>query len=206
MARNDWFEWTDDLGDDDSSRPHHRSRPSGPPPWMSGLLGLAQTPPSKGPQVRRGDVRLAILSVIGDADAAGDPVNGYQVIQQIAERSGEQWKPSPGSVYPTLQQLHDEGLVESEDERGRRTARLTESGRGYVREHAEDIAAVWAPFERASRDRDPLGVLGEAGQVMNAVWQIASQGSHAQKRAMVEELTAMRRRLYGILGDGRGDE
>ena len=82
-----------------------------------------------------------------------EPMNGYQLISQIAERSGGAWKPSPGSVYPTIQQLEDEGLVEADDERGRRTLRLTEEGRRYVEEHAVEMAETWAPFGRAAPGR-----------------------------------------------------
>ena len=73
-------------------------------------------------------------------------MNGYQLISQIAERSGGAWKPSPGSVYPTIQQLEDEGLVEADDERGRRTLRLTDEGRalrrGARRRAGRDVGAV----------------------------------------------------------------
>jgi DNA-binding PadR family transcriptional regulator len=82
---------------------------------------------SRGPRVKRGDVRAAILDAL-----ASQPMNGYQIIQQIAERSGGAWKPSPGSVYPTLQQLEDEGLVEGTEVEGRRVLQLTEAGRAYV--------------------------------------------------------------------------
>ena len=82
----------------------------GPPPWVAGLFGAdldgrsGRGERGRGPRVRRGDVRHAILDVLREAGLAETDVNGYQVIQQIAERSGEQWKPSPGSVYPTIQQ------------------------------------------------------------------------------------------------------
>ena len=80
-------------------------------------------------------------------------MNGYQLISQIAERSGGVWKPSPGSVYPTIQQLEDEGLVEADDERGRRTLRLTEDGERYVEEHTDELAETWVPFGRGPRQR-----------------------------------------------------
>jgi hypothetical protein len=71
---------------------------AGPPPWVAGLFGLAQGERGRGPRVRRGDVRSAILDVVRTAQANGEEVNGYQVIQQIAERSNGGWRPSPGSV------------------------------------------------------------------------------------------------------------
>ncbi len=87
------------------------------------LFGLAQQERSRAPRARRGDVRVAILAVLADG-----PLNGYQVIQEIADRTGGAWRPSPGSVYPTISQLEDEGLVESDDERGRRTAASLRGG------------------------------------------------------------------------------
>ena len=88
----------------------------------------ARTRRRAGPRVRRGDVRVAILAVLAE-----EPLNGYQVIQQIAERTDGAWRPSPGSVYPTISQLEDEGLVEGDDERGRRTLRLSDAGRDLPR-------------------------------------------------------------------------
>ena len=178
----------------------------GPPPWVAGLFGLGQPHEQRrGPRVRRGDVRSAILDVLRTAETGGEPVNGYQVIQQIAERSDGGWRPSPGSVYPTIQQLQDEGLVEADDERGRRSLTLTEAGRQYVADHADELAAVWRPFEREAPEEPQPGFAGlkpEIGQVMGAVWQIITAGSQAQQRAAVEVLVDTRRKLYGILADG----
>ncbi len=180
----------------------------GPPPWVQGLLGWGTpgaSPSGPGPRAKRGDVRLAIVSVVSDADARGEAVNGYQVIQQIAERSDGAWRPSPGSVYPTVQQLQDEGLVETDDERGRKTLRLTDDGRAYVDTHHDDLDAVWAPFRRASQ-RATSGTSGdlksEIGQMMSAVWQIVTQGSEGQRKAAIGVLVDTRRALYGILADG----
>jgi DNA-binding PadR family transcriptional regulator len=182
----------------------------GPPPWVAGLFGLGQPERGRGPRVRRGDVRVAIIDVLATAARTGDgePVNGYQVIQQIAERSEGGWRPSPGSVYPTIQQLQDEGLVEVDDERGRRSLRLTEAGHAYVADHADELAAVWAPFEQGEHSADKAGrgeqvdLKSELGQVMPAVWQIVTQGSEAQRRAALDILVDTRRRLYGVLADG----
>ena len=130
----------------------------GPPPWVQGLIDLAQSGGpgefgsrgARGPKVRRGDVRAAILDVL-----AVEPMNGYQIIQQIAERSGGAWKPSPGSVYPTVQQLEDEGLVEGREGEGRRLLQLTEDGRRYVEEHPDELAAHLARVRRPRRGRGP---------------------------------------------------
>jgi len=176
----------------------------GPPPWLTGLFGLSQGE-QRGPKVRRGDVRAAILDVLAGAQGAeGEPINGYQVIQQITERSGGAWRPSPGSVYPTIQQLEDEGLVEVDDERGRRSLRLSAAGEAYVAEQADELAAVWAPFESRRREQttESAGLKPEIGQVMSAVWQIVTQGSEQQRRDAVEILVETRRKLYGVLAEG----
>ena len=176
----------------------------GPPPWVAGLFGLGSTHEQRrGPRARRGDVRSAILDVLRAAEENGEQVNGYQVIQQISERSEGAWRASPGSVYPTIQQLHDEGLVETDDERGRKTLALTDEGRQYVAEHADELAQVWKPFDRhATEETSFSGLKPEIGQVMGAVWQIVTSGSESQQRAAIDVLVETRRKLYGILADG----
>ena len=75
--------------------------------------------------------------------ASTPSVNGYQIIQEIATRTGGVWRPSPGSIYPTLQQLEDEGLVRAETDGGRRIYTLTDGGRSYVSEHTDEVSAPW---------------------------------------------------------------
>ena len=158
----------------------------------------------RGPRVRRGDVRAAVLDVVREGSLNGEPVNGYQVIQQITERSGGAWRPSPGSVYPTIQQLEDEGLIEADDERGRRTFRLTTEGEEYVAANPDELDSVWAPFEarREQQSSEFAGLKPEIGQVMGAVWQILTTGTDKQRRDAVEILVETRRKLYGLLADG----
>jgi DNA-binding PadR family transcriptional regulator len=185
------------------------SRRSGPPPWLAGLFGLVgQDEAPRGPRVRRGDVRVAILAVLAE-----EPLNGYQVIQQISERTDGAWRPSPGSVYPTISQLEDEGLIEGDDERGRRTLRLSDDGRAYLASHAEEVAEVWAPFEREGSGPRQKGdgtefasLKPEVGRVMNAVWQIISTGTEEQRRDAIGVLVEARRALYRILADHPGDD
>ncbi len=188
------------------------NRRSGPPPWLTGLFGLAgQDAPTRGPRVRRGDVRVAILAVLAE-----EPLNGYQVIQQISERTDGAWRPSPGSVYPTISQLEDEGLIEGDDERGRRTLRLSDAGREYLATHEDEVASVWAPFEseqraergESSRDEatDYASLKPEIGRVMNAAWQIISTGTDEQRREAIGVLVEARRGLYRILADHPGDD
>jgi DNA-binding PadR family transcriptional regulator len=147
--------------------------------------------------VRRGDVRAAILDVL-----AVEPRNGYQVIQQIAERSGGAWRPSPGSVYPTISQLEDEGLIVADQERGR-TLRLTPEGAAYVAEHPDELGAVWTAFDAEPADDGPdLSVLkSEIGQLMSALWQIVTTGSDQQRKDAMAVLIETRRKLYGLLAD-----
>jgi DNA-binding PadR family transcriptional regulator len=173
----------------------------GPPPWVQGLFGMGQPPP-RGPKVRRGDVRAAILDMLKD-----EPMNGYQLISQIAERSGGAWKPSPGSVYPTIQQLEDEGLIEGIDGSGQRKLKPTTAGWHYIDEHREELEDVWRPFEEAEEERGAgfSDLKPEIGQVLSAVWQIVTQGSDRQRREAVEVLVETRRRLYGILAEGDAD-
>ena len=173
----------------------------GPPPWLHGLFGLGQDA-GRGPRVRRGDVRAAILDVLAE-----EQMNGYQVIQRIAERSGGVWKPSPGSVYPTVQQLEDEGLVSASETQGRRLLGLTDAGREYVAQHPDELADTWKPFreERSAptgeRDLKPV-----IGQVMSAVWQVTTNGTSRQRAEAVEILADTRRRLYGLLAEGDPEE
>ena len=184
----------------------------GPPPWVEGLINLARSggagdgprgpmgPGHRGPKVRRGDVRAAILDVL-----AVEPMNGYQIIQQIAERSGGAWKPSPGSVYPTVQQLEDEGLVEGSEGSGRRLLRLTEAGQDYVAEHPDEMADTWRTFDEPAPDQGPGDLKPVIGQVMGAVWQVVVSGTRQQQAEAAEILADTRRKLYGLLADGDGD-
>jgi DNA-binding PadR family transcriptional regulator len=205
----DWTSWGQALSGGARGR-----RAGGPPPWLGEIFGFAtapQRPQQRGPRVRRGDVRTAIIDVLHRARKADESINGYQVIQEIAELSNGEWRPSPGSVYPTIQQLQDEGLVESDDERGRRTIRLTDSGAAWAEENGTDLAAVWAPFARteetpADQPSGHADIKSEIGQVVSAVWQLATQGSEQQKKAALDVLVDTRRRLYGILADGREGE
>jgi DNA-binding PadR family transcriptional regulator len=174
---------------------------------VAGLFGLAQGERQRGPRVRRGDVRSAILDVVRAAQAGGEEINGYQVIQQITERSSGAWRPSPGSVYPTIQQLEDEGLIETGDTRGRRSLRLTEEGEAYVADHADDLAAVWTPFEeRETGGGDFADLKPEIGQVMGAVWQVITTGSEQQRSDAIDILAETRRKLYGLLAEGDTDD
>jgi DNA-binding PadR family transcriptional regulator len=164
--------------------------PGGPPGW---------SPFGRGPKVRRGDVRTAALSLIAEG-----PRNGYQIIQDIAERSGGLWKPSSGSVYPALQQLEDEGLIRSETEEGRRAFHLTDTGRAYVDAHQEELRAPWDEVT-AGVDDKALGLWQLIGQVSIAVAQVSQAGTPAQVQQARQILNNARRALYGLLAEGEDD-
>jgi DNA-binding PadR family transcriptional regulator len=175
----------------------------GPPPWVAQMFGPQWAGHGAGrggggrARVRRGDVRSAILDVLASTP---EPINGYQVIQQIAERSDGVWKPSPGSVYPTIAWLQDEELVEDAPT-GRKTLQLTESGREYVAEHAEEIAIMWRSFETdvPEGEADLRQVIG---QTVGAIIQVASTGTPDQREKAVQVLAETRRKLYGLLAEG----
>ena len=176
----------------------------GPPPWVGQMFGPQFGGPG-GPRggrrsrVRRGDVRPAILDVLATTE---EPINGYQVIQQIAERTNDAWKPSPGSVYPTMAQLADEGLIEDAPV-GRKTVQLTDAGKAYVSENAEEIARIWAAFEEDEADAESHHDLRQViKQTVGAIVQVASAGTPDQQAKAVEILADTRRKLYGLLAEG----
>ncbi len=175
-------------------RHHHRGRHHGPRGfWPGGPMGFGG-PPGRGPRRRRGDVRAALLALLAE-----EPRNGYQLMQEIENRSEGVWRPSPGSVYPALQQLEDEGLIRSEEADGRKVFGLTDAGR----EAAEEASAAGPPWEAASEavDSDVWEMFGVARQVGMAIFQIAQAGSPTQLAEAREILTNARRSLYGVLAE-----
>jgi DNA-binding PadR family transcriptional regulator len=163
-------------------------------PWMGRGWGFGRAT-----KARRGDVRAAILAVLFE-----QPMNGYQLIQEIASRSGGTWKPSPGSIYPTLQQLEDEGLVTTVIDAGRRVFTLTEQGQIYVDEHPEEVEAPWQGLGEPGEDASEVKPL--IGQVAAAVWQIMAVGTPDQQAKGREALVELRRKLYAILSEDDSSE
>jgi DNA-binding PadR family transcriptional regulator len=146
-------------------------------------------------RARRGDVRLAILSLLADA-----PSNGYGLIKSITERTDGVWKPSPGSVYPTLQQLVDEELIVSDEAASKSVFSLTEAGRVYVSENGAEIEKAWAATADDASDADrefQTSLL----KLMGVVKQFHHDGSEAQRAAATAKLDETRRALYAILAD-----
>jgi DNA-binding PadR family transcriptional regulator len=211
--------WEDPRERRGGYRGHGRERgrrggpfPGGPGgPFEFGMRGGPFGPPrfgGRGPRVRRGDVRAAILDLL----AEGQPWNGYQIIQEIGARTQGVWRPSAGSVYPALQLLEDEALISTQrDESGDGRTRmytLTEEGRAYVEEHADELRASWDAV---------TGSVGEAEfqlrdtirQVIVAVTQVSQAGSAAQVQQAGKILADTRRALYRILaadGEEAGED
>jgi DNA-binding PadR family transcriptional regulator len=165
-----------------------RGGPFGPPKFGRGFAG-------RGPRVRRGDVRAAILDLL----AEGQAWNGYQIIQEIGARTQGVWRPSAGSVYPALQQLEDEGLIRAEaGEDRRRNYTLTDEGRAYVEAHADELRASWDAVT-GSIDDAAVQMHNLARQVVMATVQVAQAGSSAQVQQASKILADTRKALYRIL-------
>jgi len=148
--------------------------------------------PGFGRRAGRGDIRAAILALLTE-----EPMHGYQIIQELAERTGGVWRPSPGSVYPTLQQLEDEELVrETASESGKRVYELTDAGR----EQAAGAPAPWTAV--AGENESELMTLHDlAHQVLAAARQVAHAGTAAQIEAAQAVLRDARKALYRLLAE-----
>ena len=161
--------------------------------------GFGRGPRGRARKARRGDIRTAALLLLAE-----EPRNGYQIMQEIEERSEGLWRPSPGSVYPALQQLEDEGLIRSEEIDGRKLFALTDEGRAYVQERGEDKPAPWEHMSgHISEEALELGKL--AREVGYAFVQVVRTGSEAQMVRARDVLAGARKDLYRILADGDGD-
>ncbi|MFK8907831.1 PadR family transcriptional regulator [Streptomyces sp. YS-3] len=144
-------------------------------------------------RARRGDVRASILALLKDR-----PMHGYEMIQEIGERSGGAWKPSPGSVYPTLQMMEDEGLITNESEGGKKLFTLTDAGRTEAESGSE------APWEEAGRgvDWEGMNEIRQAGfGLMEAFGQVWKTGTAEQRKKALGVINDARKKLYLILAD-----
>ncbi len=170
----------------------------GPGPGFGGMFGRGLGGMfGRGRAVRRGDVRAAILAVLADR-----PMHGYQVMQELRQRSGGAWAPSAGSVYPTLQQLEDEGLVRGVEQDGRRVFTLTDQGQA----EAVKARAAGAPWE-VDGDRAASDVRMLIAQVAQAAMQVSRVGTTATAVEAHRILVAARRDLYRLLAeDDAGDD
>jgi DNA-binding PadR family transcriptional regulator len=163
---------------------------------------------ARGPRARRGDVRAAILALLAER-----PYNGYQIIQELEQRSEGVWHPSPGSIYPNFQQLEDEGLVTAETGSAGGSGRvyqLTERGRAYVQEHEKELAAPWDAVKLSAASGEVHRQLHELrdqiGQLSGAAMQVARAGNAAHVIEAVRVLADARRALYRILAEDSQEE
>jgi DNA-binding PadR family transcriptional regulator len=156
-------------------------------PWrgMGGRRGRA----------RRGDVRAAVLLLLEEQAR-----NGYQLMEEIESRSDGAWRPSPGSIYPTLSQLEDEGLIAAQESGGRRSFELTDEGRAHVEENRESLGSPW--------DEAGADVSGDVGdmrtliaQVAMASYQVVQSGDEKQVEQAKQVLADARKALYRVLAD-----
>src|SRR6266849_9718669 len=178
----------------------HRRHGFGPGPFGDfgggpfGAFGPGRGPRGRGRKARRGDIRTASLLLLAE-----EPRNGYQIMQEVEERSGGVWRPSPGSVYPALQQLEDEGLILAEaGESGRRAYVLTEDGRHYADAHPDELDAPWDAVT-GNAGGAAIEMRKLIGQVAMAAFQVLSAGSETQIGQARQVLTDARRALYRLL-------
>jgi DNA-binding PadR family transcriptional regulator len=169
-------------------------------PWGAWWAGPPGPPPPRGPKAGRGDVRAAILALLREG-----PLNGYQIMSEIAERSGGAWRPSPGAVYPALSQLADEGLIVGTESAGRRNYSLTDAGREYVEHNPEMARGAWESSAQQEAWQIP-GLFAEAARLGGGIVQIAHNGTPDQVRAAERLLERTRRDLYRILANDDEDQ
>ncbi len=172
-------------------------RPGGFGPFGPGGFGPPQHRGGgrRGGRGGRGDVRAAVLLLLAEA-----PMHGYQLIQQITARSDGVWTPSPGSVYPALSQLEDEGLVGFDRLEGRKTATLTDEGRAYVEGHRDELGTPWDDVG-GGVSREWRDLREQVHALMGAAHQVAEVGTRPQVAEAAQTLADARKALYRILAE-----
>jgi DNA-binding PadR family transcriptional regulator len=144
--------------------------------------------------MRRGDIRTALLAALAEG-----PGHGYDVIKTLETKSDGLWTPSPGSVYPTLQLLEDEGLVRSAERDGKRVYEITDAGRAEAQRRIEQAGG--APWERLGNGRGAADIRRAVGQLVFAAEQLATVGSAEQVEQASAIVNDARKRLYQLLAD-----
>jgi DNA-binding PadR family transcriptional regulator len=190
-----WRAMSGAYGGAHRGRGRHRERGSG---WGRGFPfgGPGGGPFGPARKARRGDIRTAALLLLAE-----EPRNGYQIMQEVEERSEGVWRPSPGSVYPALAQLEDEGLIRSQEIDGRKAFAITDAGRELLERRGSDAQAPW---EEITRDlgEETFEIRHLIRDVAYAFAQVMRTGSDAQIAKARDVLVQTRRDLYGILADG----
>ncbi len=152
-------------------------------------------------RARRGDVRQAVLALLAE-----EPMNGYQAIQAMAERTGGGWRPSPGAIYPAVSQLEDEGLIEPFDNNGAKAYRLTEAGQLVA---SEIDPKPWDAFNADNAPEHPevlRSMWKEFSSLAMAAQEITRSGSRAQQQQAAQILAETRRSLYGLLASDSDED
>jgi DNA-binding PadR family transcriptional regulator len=167
-------------------------RPPFPPPGGHHGRGHGRGG-GRGRPGRRGNVRAAVLALLAER-----PMHGYEMIQELESRTGGIWRPSPGSIYPTLQLLEDEGLIVSESGGGRRRFTLTEAGQAEATQAAQN-----APWEEYADDTvsQAQDFRDAAFGIMSALRQVGFNGTPEQRGRALEVLNETKRKLYAILAE-----
>jgi DNA-binding PadR family transcriptional regulator len=169
----------------DQSRPHRGHRHDGES-WEGRR---------RGGRMRRGDIRTALLAIL--AEGSG---HGYDVIQRLEEKTSGAWRPSPGSVYPTLQLLEDEALVRSGEHDGKRVYEITDDGRAEAARRVEEAGGT--PWEIAGRNDTRVGEFRNAvRQLLVASKQVSASGDQEQVERMLEILKRARKEIYTMLAE-----
>lgn len=146
---------------------------------------------------RGGDVRAAALLLLAEG-----PRHGYQLIQEIGEKSEGSWTPSPGSIYPVLQQLEDEGLISFERVDGRKTATLTDEGSTYVDEHRDELGTPWEAEHGHGHGSDDVRELAQGLKAFITAWkQVVQAGTPEQRAKATAVVDDARKAMYRILAD-----
>jgi DNA-binding PadR family transcriptional regulator len=150
--------------------------------------------------MRRGDVRAAILVLLNE-----EPRNGYQLMQEIEERSDGNWRPSSGSVYPALSQLEDEGLVTPDESEGGKHFTLTDEGKQHVKDHAEKLGEPWKDLGDTKSHPAVRDMANQIKPLMGAVSQLLQSGNEEDAKKGAEVLADARRKIYSILAESSTD-
>lgn len=167
-----------------------QGRSPGGPRRFRGPRGGGHRRPGAGHRAHRGDARSAILALLAEA-----PMHGYQIMDELAERTKGAWRPSPGSIYPALRRLSHEGLVLSQEQDGRRVFQLTDAGRTAVADGGPP------PWERLTASDGEPDLRATMFSLAAAVKQVGASGTSEQVAAAGEILAEARRRIYGLLAE-----
>ena len=149
----------------------------------------------RGGRMRRGDIRTAVLVVLGEG-----PGHGYDVIQRLEEHTDGAWRPSPGSIYPMLQLLEDEGRVRASEREGKKVYEITDAGREEAAQRVEEAGGT--PWDLAGRDDDRIGDLrGALRQLFLAAKQVSMAGDRDRLDRAIDILKRACKEIYTLLAE-----